>query len=340
MIGGSLSRNDGADRFVTTSARHAVIGTLMTAAAFILPQTVTAQSYPERPISMLVGFGPGGGSDLMARAVASGIGEARGYKFQIENLPGAAGLAALSELLSRPGNGYTVLQQTDGIASSLANGEVDAEFGKEILPVCLTQSTFSQIYARMDDDRFASYEEFSAYAHENRVTMANTSRPGTMEYILGTTLSKALDAEVEIINFDNPSERYAALLGGQVDILLEQPGDVLPYIEGEQFRPILTFLKDRPGAFPDTPALAELGLDGVPPLERIRGLFVRGDIPVDRLSLLQEACVEAYETEAYQAFNEEQFMDPERSLRVGDEALTFLQELVQAYRDAAAEDSK
>lgn len=299
----------------------------------------SAEEFPSRPITMVVPLGPGGGSDQVARALAEAMEETDDLRFQIENKPGGAGVIGSIDALGRPADGYTILQGTDGLISSIATGKVQARLGADVVPLCLTQSTFSQLYVRADDARFASFDDVAAAGRRGRLTMANSSRPGSYEEILARSLAEILGLRFEQINFDNPSERYGALLGGQVDLLFEQPGDIRPYLDAEQFRPVLTFMQERPETFPDTPSLPEVGAAGVPRIERVRGLFIRADVPEDRQRRLADACARAYATDDYQEVNAEQYMDEERSFRDRATALAVARELERVFRDALAKSS-
>jgi tripartite-type tricarboxylate transporter receptor subunit TctC len=119
------------------------------------------------------------------------------------------------------------------------------------------------------------------------------------------------------ISFDKGGPRYAALKGGQVDALFEQPGDVRGFLDSGDFKPILTLLNERPGAFKDTPSMKDAGMD-IKPLFRFRGFYVKKGVPEDRLKYLQWAFQRAYCQDSYQAYNEKKFMT-----------------LIDSYRDTA-----
>ncbi len=98
---------------------------------------------------------------------------------------------------------------------------------------------------RPKDERFPNWEAFIKYAKANpgKVTVANVAHQGSMERVTMYQLEKALGFKVSQVSFDKPAERYGALVGGHVDALFEQPGDVRAYIESNDMKPILTLLK-------------------------------------------------------------------------------------------------
>ena len=276
-------------------------------------------NFPERPLTLIVPYGAGGGSDQLARAWAAAMEPVIGQPFQVVNKPGGGGLAAVPDFMTAPGDGYPVLQSIDDAVTNFASGRLKSDPATDWEPLCMTQITFSQIYVRADDDRFANWDAFVAYAKANPGTasVANVGNLGSMERINMVQLEEALGFQTNQIAFDNPSERYASLIGGQVDALFEQPGDVKAFLEAGQMKPILTFLTERPGAFAEVPTVTDVG-GGFEPLLRFRGFWTRPDVPEDRKRYLEAACRQAFDSAEFQKFNEANFMT-----------------LIDSYRDTA-----
>ena len=133
------------------------------------------------------------------------------------------------------------------------------------------------------------------------------------------------------ISFDKGGPRYGALKGGQVDALFEQPGDVRGFLESGNFKPILTFLKERPSAFADVPSMTDVGLDFVP-LMRFRGFYVHKDTPADRVEYLKWLFQKGYQTDSYLAFNKQKFMDLIPSFRDTEGAKTLIRDTMEIYK--------
>ena len=87
--------------------------------------------YPARAVSIIVPYGSGGGSDQVARAWSKAMQNVTGVPLQVENKPGGGGLAAIPDFLSRPKDGYTILQQTDGLISAGAANQIQAGVGSD-----------------------------------------------------------------------------------------------------------------------------------------------------------------------------------------------------------------
>src|SRR6195952_3412910 len=103
------------------SRRHASLaGLIALAAALVMPQVASAQTYPTRPIRLILPFGPGGVADVTARVVTEKLGEKLGQRFIIENMPGAGGINAARAVLSSPADGYTLALLSHGTGPSVS----------------------------------------------------------------------------------------------------------------------------------------------------------------------------------------------------------------------------
>ncbi|MCY3877814.1 MAG: tripartite tricarboxylate transporter substrate binding protein [Rhodobacteraceae bacterium] len=289
--------------------------------------------FGDRPLTMIVPFGSGGGSDQLARAMAQAMEEEAGLAFQVVNKPGGGGTAAIPDFMLAPADGYTVLEHIDNAISAYAKGDIQENPAVDWIPLCMTQITFSQIYIRADEERFTDWDSFVAYAKADpgSVTMANLGRVGSMELVVMHQLSDALGIEVTQIAFDKPAERYGALIGGHVDVLFEQPGDVRSFLDSGQMKPILTFLNARPDAFADVPTHREAGAD-FEALTRFRGFFVKNGVPQDRVDYLAAACAAGFSNPGYAEFNRSKFMHLIDSYRDVQGSIDLINGAVATYR--------
>ena len=311
--------------------------------AFFAPALVSVGSaqqikkpsnFPTRPLTMIVPFGAGGGSDQLARAMAKAMDKVAGIKFQVVNKPGGGGTAAIPDFMLAPPDGYTVLEHIDNAISAYAKGDIKENPAKDWIPLCMTQITFSQIYARTNDDRFPNWDAVVAYARANpgKLTVANVGKVGSMEVVVMHQLETALGGiKFNQIAFDKPAERYSALLGKQVDLLFEQPGDVRSFLDAKKMKPLLTFLDKRPSAFADTPTHREAGAK-FKPLTRFRGFYVRKGVPKDRVRFLQDACKAAFSEKTYAAFNRKKYMHLIDSYRDRAGSVKLIKNAVKIYR--------
>ncbi|MDH3472292.1 MAG: tripartite tricarboxylate transporter substrate binding protein [Rhodospirillales bacterium] len=316
----------------------AVLGASLAAPAFAagdtLPETMDKPGgFPERPLAMIVPYGPAGGSGQVAQAMIQGVKDATGLDITPDYKPGGSGMVGLKTYMAAPADGYTVLEHIDDATSAFAIGKSDIHPANDLIPLVISQITFSQIYIRVNEDRFTDWDSYVAYVKSQggKSTIANVSGEGSMERINMNRIADHFGMELQQISFDKGAPRYGALKGGQVDALFEQPGDVRNFLESGDFKPILTLLKERPGAFPDTPSMTDVGLDFTP-LMRFRGFYVHKDVPADRVAYLQWAFQKGFYSDSYQAFNKKKFMDLIPSFRDTEGAKVLINDTMEIYK--------
>ncbi len=294
--------------------------------------------FPERPLTMIVPYGPGGGSGQVARGMIQGVKDATGIDITPDYKPGGSGMVGLKTYMAAPADGYTVLEHIDDATSAYAIGKSDIHPAEDLIPLVISQITFSQIYIRKDETRFNDWASYVEYVKSQggKSTIANVAGEGSMERINMNRIANHYGVKVQQISFDKGAPRYAALKGGQVDALFEQPGDVRGFLESGDFKPILTLLKERPPAFPDTPSMSDVDLTFTP-LMRFRGFYVHKDAPPDRVKYLQWAFQKGFFTESYQAFNKSKFMDLIPSFRDTEGARVLINETMEIYRQTYRE---
>jgi tripartite-type tricarboxylate transporter receptor subunit TctC len=291
------------------------------------------RGFGNRPITIIVPYGPGGGSDQLSRAMATALEEVAGLRFQIVNKPGGGGAAAIPDFMLARADGNTILQHIDDAVTLYASGQISANPAEDWIPFCTTQITFNQIYMRPDETRFSDWESLAAFASANpgQVTIANLGALGAMERVVMAQLEGTTGLKFNQIAYDAPAERYGALIGGHTDLMFEQPGDVRSFLEAGQMVPILTLLDERPALFADVPTHREVGAD-FSALTRFRGFYVRAGTPASIVDYLEDACRAAFQTESYQAFNKAGFMDVIDSYRDRVGSVALINDSVEVYR--------
>lgn len=317
-------------------AAAAGVAALHMGAAAMAASPKKPDGFPSRPITMIVPFGAGGGSDQMARAIAGPMQEVMGVPVQVVNKPGGGGRAAIPDFMSAPADGYTMMQFSDDVPTLYAAGKIKENPTKDWTPIGLGNIVFSQIYIHADETRFHDWDSFVAYAKTHRVTMANVSHKGSLELVSMAAIEKATGLHVQEISYDKPTERYAALIGKHVDSLFEQPSDVANFIQAKQIKPILTILHKRPKAFADVKALDDIGCKWDPIL-RIRGIFVRANVPDARKKYLEAAFHEAYKSAEFQKFLKKKYMTIIDSYADSKTAIKTIDTMLDTYRQAYKE---
>jgi tripartite-type tricarboxylate transporter receptor subunit TctC len=275
--------------------------------------------FPARALTMVVPYGPAGGSGQVAQAMAQAVTDLTTVAINRDHKPGGSGTVGMTSYMAAPADGYTVLEHIDDASSAHALDSTKPNPATDLIPLVTSQITFSQIYIRTNEDRFSDWKSFVTWvkAQNGKATIANVSKEGSMERVTMKYITDATGMKIQQISFDKGAPRYGALAGGQVDALFEQPGDVRKFLDAGKFKPILTILKKRPAAFADVPSLTDAGLD-FDPLFRFRGFYVHKATPAERVEWLQWAFQKAYCQPSYQKFNDSKYMT-----------------LIESYRDTA-----
>jgi tripartite-type tricarboxylate transporter receptor subunit TctC len=290
--------------------------------------------FPDRALTMIVPYGPAGGSGQVASAMAEAVTSLTGVSINRDHKSGGSGTVGMTAYMAAPADGYSVLEHIDDASSAHALDSSRPNPATDLIPLVISQVTFSQIYIRTNEDRFNDWDSFVAWvkAQNGKATIANVSKEGSMERVTMKFITDASDMKIQQISFDKGAPRYGALLGGQVDALYEQPGDVRKFLDSGDFKPILTIFNERPGVFADVPTHREKGMD-FEPLLRFRGFYVHKDAPADRVEWLKWAFQRGYCEDSYQAFNEKKFMTVIDSYRDTAGAIELINTTIPQYRD-------
>jgi len=311
--------------------------------AFAAKDTLPAKmdrpgGFPERPLTMIVPYGPAGGSGQVAQAMAEAVTKLTGVAITRDHKPGGSGIVGLKAYMATPPDGYTILQHIDDATSAHALDPKQPNPARDLIPLVTSQITFSQVYIRKNETRFTDWKSFVAYVKKQngKATIANVSKEGSMERLNMRFITSHYKIKIQQVSFDKPAARYGALKGGQVDALFEQPGDVRQFLESGDFKPILTLLDQRPGAFSAVPSLKDEGMN-FKPLMRYRGFYVHKDTPPDRVKWLQWAFQKSFFSPEYQAFNKKKFMDLIDSFRDTAGSRELIEDTVAGYRAAYKE---
>lgn len=268
-------------------------------AATITTTSANAQGYPERPIELIVTFGPGGGADLMGRTMAKLIEGPLGVSIPVSNVGGASGNAGLAQLKTNAADGYTM-----GTLISLTVASWASDIGdnkpEDFQVISVVQSSPSFLFVPSSGPHKTAQELFDfAKANPGEITIA-TSGYGTQDDVTLKLLEKD-GIKMENVPFQKPAERYASPIGGHTSAIYEEPGDVGQFIAAGQLTPLVVFAAERHPEFPDVPTSKELGID-ISGLDNYRTIAVKAGTPADIVAKLEEAVATATASDEWKAF--------------------------------------
>lgn len=283
------------------------------------------KNYPERPVEVVVGYGAGGGSDIFARNI---VAEARKFMkapLPVVNKPGAGGVVALEYLQGQPADGHTLLA---GAATVVLTGG--------LLGMTKHQYTDFDLIIRAQHDVMLLVVKYDSPFKTIQDVMADTkARPGQQSWgIVGTakgyqayiadSFTNAVGINPKIVPFDQAGRQQAALLGGHIDVMLDEPATVISLAKGKKVRPLLVFSKERIRPFPDLPTIGELGAKDFPGI--YRGIVAKKGTPPEIIRYLAEVFTAAYNSPAYKKYETEDFLDLRKGFLGPQEFGAFLRE--------------
>jgi tripartite-type tricarboxylate transporter receptor subunit TctC len=269
--------------------------------------TPSELDFPSRTINIITGWL--GGSAQFLEAIAPEAEEELGVPVAVIDKVGNNGLDAVLEFESLPADGYTLLTVLDLEAASFAQGIMDFNPAEDLIPILIGNVAITQIYIRTDEQRYSNWDELVAYAQEHPgLKVATIGTPLDMENLCLSQLESAFGVQFQQVPYEKSQDRYASLVAGQTDLLIEQPGDVKEFLDAGTFRPVLTLWDERVEGFEDVPVVAEWGVDFTP-LLRVRALAVATGTPQDRVDVLKAGFEAAFNSEAFQQCLEERMLD-------------------------------
>jgi tripartite-type tricarboxylate transporter receptor subunit TctC len=223
-----------------------------------------AAAYPERPIRLVVPFGAGGITDIVARQVGQGMGEALGQGVVVENRPGAGGVIAAQLAATAPADGYTIFMGTVG--TQVVNPLIYRKLGYDadkFVPVGMVSGSPYLLAVRAGLPA-ATFGEFVAYARANPAKLNFGSAGNASSPHLGLELLK-LTANVDVMHvpFKSGSEAVNAAIGGQVDVVMDASPVIMPHAASGRLRALAVAADQRLPSAPDVPTAAEVGDPGL-----------------------------------------------------------------------------
>jgi tripartite-type tricarboxylate transporter receptor subunit TctC len=249
----------------------------------------TAETYPNRPVKIVLPFGAGGVADASSRIIADKLGERLGQRFLIENMPGAGGISAAKAALAAPADGYTIGLVTNGTAISAAlfnQLPFDPTADFEMIS---TLGTFDLVFAVDASSPTRTLADFvtAARASPGKLNVGTVNVGGTQN--LGAELFKsAAGIDVQIVPFRNSPDIVVSLLRNDVQMMLDFPAAVKGQVDDGKLRLLATSGPTRSPAMPDLPTVTEAGVNGYE-VTSWNGLFAPRGTPPPVVALLNSA---------------------------------------------------
>ncbi|MBV9236719.1 MAG: tripartite tricarboxylate transporter substrate binding protein [Xanthobacteraceae bacterium] len=226
--------------------------------AFLAAQDV----YPNRPITMVVTFAPGGSSDVLARTAAAALSSGLGEQVVVDNRPGAGGHIGAAVVAHAVPDGYTILFGTNGTLGigPAIYAKLSYNPERDLAPVGLLH-TLPQLLIVNPSVPAKDVLELIDYARRNPGALSfASSGMGAASHLAGELLKQQAKIDIVHIPYKGGGAAVADLISGRVSMMLETIPNALPLVRSGQMRAIGVTTKERSALAPDIPSLAETGL--------------------------------------------------------------------------------
>jgi tripartite-type tricarboxylate transporter receptor subunit TctC len=233
------------------------------AAAALLPGLCAAQTYPAKPVKIIVPAQPGGGLDLIGRTVADQLGRALEQSFIVENISGGGGSIACQTVARAAPDGYTLMVGYVAThATSPAVRKVPYDAIKDFTPVAMVGGTRNMLVVHptlpvTDLKGFIAYAKSKA----DKVTFG-AGGIGTLNHLLIEQLKGAAGFDTVTVQYKGIGPAFADMLGGQLEAMTPGVAAALPHIRAKKVKPIAVTGLARHALLPDVPTFEESGFKG------------------------------------------------------------------------------
>ena len=238
-------------------SRRAALGLVATSVpALLLSRAASAADYPTRPIRFLVGYPPGGATDIIARLIGQRLSEKLGQQFVVENKPGAGNNIATEAAVNAEPDGYTVLlvNPANFINTSLY-ANLKFNFVNDIAPVACFNRVPNVMTVNKDVPA-KNVAEFIAYAKANpgKINMASSGN-GTSVHLSGEMFMAMTGVKMQHVPYRGAAPAITDLLGGQVQVIFDNMPSIIQHIRGGAVRALGVTTTQRSPQLPDVQAI-------------------------------------------------------------------------------------
>lgn len=252
-----------------------------------------ASTFPERPITMVVPFSPGGPTDTVARVTAEAMSRELGQQVVVQNIPGAGGTIGSTQVVRSRADGYNMLLHHVGLATAVTlYRKLPFDPQQDLAPIGMVSNAAMAVIAR-EDFKADTFQELVAAARlqGDELSFGNAGL-GSSSHLCGMMFMEKTQSQLMAVPFSGGGPVIQALVGKHIDMGCEQATTAIPLILSKRAKAYAVTSRQRLSALPDVPTAQEAGLDGLE-VGVWHGLFVPRDTPAETVEKLSAALAKA-----------------------------------------------
>jgi len=235
---------------------------ILAAALFVLAALPAAAQYPDRPVTMLAGYPPGGLVDVVARLVAEGMKARYPAGLNVVNRPGAAGALAVAEVTRAKPDGYTiVLTPQSALVIAAQMQDLAYKTPDDYDPVINVVAYYPMIAVRTESPYKTAQDLVADAKAKPGAIRVGSPGEGTSSHLNLEEFMRVTGTKMTHVPFQGWGQSSPALLGGHIEAVVAQPGELKGQVDGKRMRVLVNFTPRRHPVFPDVPTARELGWD-------------------------------------------------------------------------------
>jgi tripartite-type tricarboxylate transporter receptor subunit TctC len=263
-----------------------------------LAASVHAQSYPNRPVTMVVPYAAGGSADVVGRQIGAEMAKTLGQNVVIELKPGAGGNIG-AELVARNtrADGYTILLGSLSLSTNPSLMKLGFDPRKDLVAVA-GLANLPNLMVTAVGSTHRTLKEVLATARQRPGQLTfGSSGPGTSSHLSGELLKLAANVDLTHVPYKGSGAVYPDLMAGRIDFLFDLAGSAMGYVQSGKVRALATTSGKRSPALPDVPTIAESGFPGFE-FGAYLAFFAPAGTPREAISRLEDAAARALQSPA------------------------------------------
>lgn len=281
--------------------RRALLGAVAGASLLALTSAAMAQTWPSKPVRIVIGAPAGGTADILARALGDGMAKDWGQPVIVDAKPGGAGTIGVNELMSAPADGYTLYLAVNATVTEIPHViKVRYDPFKDLRPL-VDLGGGGLLFVGNASLPAKNVAEVVAHVKANpgKVSYASYSA-GTISHTMGLALNKSAGIDMSHVPYKGSPPALQDVMGGHVALMFDGPATSIPMIKGGRIKAFAVSGSKRNPALPDVPTFAEQGFPAIDDTA-VMLLWSRPDVPAAVQARIRDTALKVMAQPAYKA---------------------------------------